>query len=69
MFPKADFALLFFFVLYLMKTNNSVEFSSEPGPTLKVEAGFTWLPSAPEKGTATHTMETSGWDVSVKLCV
>lgn len=57
MFSKANFALLFFFVLYLMKINNGMVFSSELGPALKAEAGFRRLSLAPEKGTAVHTME------------
>lgn len=42
MFSKADFALLFFFVLYLKKINNGMAFSSDSGPTLKARTVFRW---------------------------
>lgn len=42
MLSKADFALLFFFVLYLKKINNGMAFSSESGPALEAGAVFRW---------------------------
>lgn len=60
MFSKADFALVFFFVLYFKKINSGMAFSSESGPTLKAGAVLRRHTAlGPENAGLVHTMETS----------
>lgn len=58
MFSRADFALIFFFILYLKKINNGMAFSSESGPTPKAEVVLRWHAAlGPTTIELVHTLE------------